>query len=449
MRSVRGFMLPVVVLATVLSGMVPSTASAGSIGGNQPPSSGGTVPAGVNARYATQALNPSLTQGTSTLEANVPWPDAGKTLAGPANNWRRPSGFGNSFDPAIGSICDTTYQAGITIGPVQDGKRRETWRPPNTYIARTFDPSQGSGGQWLLLSPGAHDVGPTAGLIPDGFDVVPAQPASDAPAAADYQTVSYGPQLASDADLAITYELTGKVAQAADAKVCVITEWEYSRVDGPARGACFGLECKSAVVDLLPPASPPCSTAACVPAVESKINRDDLLRKAAQIWNDGGSVISSPDAQWEIVQVPAQFSIQGTPANQPEQYLNQCISLPNVRFSAACYQIHLHWAGAKWTMVNDTSGAQTVICSDSPTCSHTWDTIGNYHVKAVETIAVEYRWVLFTSPQNAITGGWQPYPGQSSFQLCSRPATTPAPDCGPGLALWVGQFNSVPVTPHH
>ena len=151
-----------------------------------------------------------------------------------------------------------------------------------------------------------------------------------------------------------------------------------------------------------------------------------------------------------MVQVPVQFSLQGTPVSQPDQYYQQCAQIGAIRLQSACFQIHLRLAQATWMLSQDGVSGSTVICTGT-TCAYTFDTIGKYHVRVLEDVSVEYRYVMFVTPQNAIYQDWRPYPGQSGFQLCALgapgQAVAPPPDCGPGAALSVGQFESVPTTP--
>lgn len=438
------------VVALALAGLLGQ--SVGALADNYVPPPPPTDPPAV--KYSSDAVPPGGEK--TTLGASSSWTtrtgySTPGRVAGPSNT------YVSYPPPPIGKDCWTTYKAGVNLDAVAGSSRRATWVTPAVKFG-AFHADQSAPSFYPLDSTlTTNDVSPldtsvvnlnnNTTTLPSGFAYL-----GDA--------IQNAPQHG----MILTYVLRGKIADANGTHVCDVTS-VVEQGHTPSQSWCTAGEafnglnnhCSVPSVQFVPPASPLCAPpATCIPAVDSFISLSELMATARSIYTDGGTVVASPRADRELVQLPATFTLTGGPVDTPAQYMQ--IEVPITRGTSvgvASYQIRILYAGSDWHFDDhSTIGPypaehrtdMSFNCGHGPQCLTTQTWIGHWQVRVVNTFNVEFRSIYYwTYPGVPMQTDWAPFPGAApSFQLCTKGATDPPPTCGPGIKTIFGQLESIP-----
>ncbi|MHB8508939.1 MAG: hypothetical protein ACYDGR_09875 [Candidatus Dormibacteria bacterium] len=423
----------------------------------------GTLPQGVTAKFYAKIQNPSQELASAELTVQIPYQPLSKGGGGTAGchpvtaTWCQGGGGGGAPAPD-GTSCSFPYQAQAAMSEASDAgtgngnqKRVLTWMPPDKRWVNRFDPSKPFPA-FFLLSPTAK--GSNTGTN-DGTMLVPANGYGDGTASGG-ESSYHAAQVIAAHNIYIPYFVRAHIQTG----ICEIDGWAYAdtrqmpiaQVVNTTGNVCpDGKLAFTCVVPVIQAAERPpgLCTANCAQPIQNVFTPAQMDDKLKSVLHDGGQInLGGIDPTKVLVQTAVPMGIGGGPAAQKDVYLAVTQEVgAGSSITAVTYEVHLAYVGSDFTLVDDDAKTSSVVCSNVITCNYTFDLASHYHLKVVDHFSVEYRFVYVFDYQ---TGGvvaqdWTPYPGAGARRdLCAAPATSAAPDCGPGLQMTVGQYEAIP-----
>lgn len=428
-------------VALALAGLLGQPVGALGAPGNGGGGSGGDV----NVTFSTDPVAPGLQHSTLTMDARTPYPNPSKPTAAPGDKWSPD----NSYKPAPGGTCSTSYSAGISLAPESNGVRVATWTTAGTYLVDnfgTYDPAKlkPANGKYMLVSTAAkYDLPSWDGqgvAISTGFGL---------PGIPD---LAFAVSNAGQVGQVVTYALKGTFQpDSLGVLVCVIDNVAEAKSTGKWCGRTQMLwnnGCSLPPVSFVASPQPPCSTNCVMSPQAAGIDLGSILQKAKDTWTNGGTVVASPRANMELVQLPATFTVTGGPVDTPTQYLELQATVGGpVTIGVVTYQVRLSYAKSDFYLDNlEPPYGTEQICSGVTVCSTTKLKIGRFALRVVDNFSIDIRSGYYRDyPNPGVVTPWTSF--GSGFQLCAGLATQGLPSCGPGVnPVIFGQVEAIPVS---